>query len=113
MLFIALGVIFGKYSRNSIRYVAKVPGFSLSLHARNTYFNPFSTHVGITWPAGNPTKCPQQESHITAAVQIMSDGQTLFTFIKVPQMNNSWFQISGLQIFIRVESGLSSPTDCL
>lgn len=108
MILIALSVIFGKSSQNSIRYVAKVPGFSLSLHEPNIYFKPFSICSGITWPAGNPTKCPQQESHITAAVQIMNDRETLFTFIKVPQMNNSCFQISGIQIFNCVVSGLSS-----
>lgn len=67
----------------------------LSLHAMNIYFSSFFPCVGITWSAGNPTKCLQQESRITAAVQIMNDRETLFSFIKVPQMNNSWFQISG------------------
>lgn len=41
----------------------------------------------------------QSQSHITASVQIMTDSQTLYTFIKVPQMNNLWFQVSVLQIF--------------
>lgn len=52
------------------------------------------------------------KSHITAAVQIMNDRQTLFTFIKVPQMNNSCFHISGLKIFNCAASGLSSSSDC-
>lgn len=37
------------------------------------------------------------KSHITAAVQIMNDRQTLCTFIKVPQMNNSFFHIQALK----------------
>lgn len=52
------------------------------------------------------------KSHIIAAVQIMNDRQTLFTFIKVPQINYSCFHIPGLEIFSCDASGLLSTSDC-
>ena len=65
IFFIALGAIFGKRSLNSVRYVAKLPASSsISACAEHSFRAPLPARLGITWPDGNPTKCPQQrESH--------------------------------------------------
>lgn len=80
MILIALNVIFAKPSGNNITHAGKVAGFSIFVCTEHL-FQPLlhCMFSGITWPVGNPTKCPQQESHITAAVQIMNDSETLFS----------------------------------
>lgn len=35
----------------------------------------------VSRPVGKPAKCQQQESHVSAAEQIVNDRETLFTFI--------------------------------
>lgn len=79
-----IGILNVQFLFWSTRGVEKVWDWSMSPHGIKNASEPPHLCAQVSQKP-NDWKSPQQDSHITPAVQIINDRETLFRFIKVPK----------------------------